>query len=1238
MLPPLTLRIGGRGGTLFALEPLAALFALFVLWRRHFRIGTHMRAAASLGALGLYIAACLPSTLNATDLPRHGYGLVLFTLAWLLLYAITAWRPSRPLLDEVIRLSPLPFVILALIVLRTAWTNDLLAGGRQKMESAYGGSNFLASMLLLGAFVPLAVAVGGHTVRERGAALLAFAVITAATVATGSRLAMGLLPLGCLFTIVVSQRRHLSFRRLALIGLVLAVVALALTPYLGSLAAHGRFRDPLTQRNLIARLVICEHYWSLFRAHPWIGGGLLNGRASPVLAFAGEGTTPGWGANVDAHNWLLQALADSGVLGALAFVVFLAAAGRTFLSGVRCEHRWWASSAGFLVGFVIVVLHGLLEPNFHGKPFIYLFVAVLGLAEQVQRTSRLKRPALAVVPSKLYEVMSMKSSGAWTTRRRGQTVALALAVLLGPAGARADDLPGAMELETEAFTPGAFSQMKELAGIGAGGEEPATERTPELYAPPPAARVEQPAPARPDGVPARRSRPPHADDAPDRTQFAALEPFGHDVFREGTGSFQILDEVPVPADYRLGPGDQLVINVWGRVDKTYELLIDREGKIFLPEAGAVVVWGLDLPAATARVRSQLASVYSDFKVNLMMGRVRSIRVYVYGEAEQTGSYTVSSLSTLMNVLHQAGGPTDRGSMRRVRVLRDGKLFQTVDLYQVLLHGEGEPDLTLGSNDAIFIPVVGPRVGVAGQVNRPAIYELLGGETVADAIALAGGPGPEAYHHRVSVDRVTGGNGRSVFDLDLADSTEAATPIGDGDRVTLYTADEVREDVVRLEGWVKYGGVYGYKPGLRISDLLRGGEALRPESYLPRAVIRRRLPDGSSRLIPVDLSAALGPDLRRGARPEGPALLAGDPDHLGVPPATDPPSYGASGAGAADPLLEPRDVVHIYSAKDVAWLHYVTIDGQVKKPGRYELARDMRVSDLLFEASGLTPESDLSAELVRRYPDGRSQIVAVDLRRLLVEGDSTADLVLQKDDALLVRRLPDRLETESVMIEGEVRFPGRYSLARRDELLSEVLRRAGGPTDQAFLPGALFTRESIAADVSRQNVASVFMSFRSDSATGATMRDAPWLSDVAPELLPTNRMTIQLDRLWKERSRRYDVPLRDGDRLFIPRQPSAVTVMGNVAAAGSVQFIPGKTVGYYLDRAGDVGPDGQGRGIRVVRANGEVAKCGKGTEVRVGDSIVVPPRGRSSSAWRWIREGLLLAGATATVLLLINQID
>ncbi len=790
------------------------------------------------------------------------------------------------------------------------------------------------------------------------------------------------------------------------------------------------------------------------------------------------------------------------------------------------------------------------------------------------------------------------------------------------------------------------SYMREVQRL----EETDIEETPDIYAPPPPREALEP-PLTVDPM-ARIRGGAAAKDAAAADQPTAdhpadkLELFGADFFRHSAKQFAGATEVPVPADYRLGPGDKVIINLWGRVDKTYHLTVDREGKIFIPEAGALVVWGLSMDQLQKAAQEQLASVYSDFQMNVMLGKLRSLNVFVLGEAKQTGSYTVSSLATFFNVLHQAGGPNQRGSLRRLRLMRSGRVHRTVDLYDMLLEGAGQPRIHLQSNDGIFVPVIGATAAVRGAVKRPAIYELLGGETVADVIELAGGLTADAYQHRVQIERVQPGGDRLVLDVDLGQTASAGQALEDGDQVRVVRVDGVVDDVVTLAGWVKYPGQYGLTPGMRVSDLLRSGDHLRPDSYLPRAVIRRPLADGTYRLIPVNLNVVLGQDARRGALRETSKSWASAADgYLGSGSRSetgldDEPFYGPHETGETDPMLQPRDELRIYSAEDVGWRYHVSIDGQVKKPGRYELADGMRLSDLLFEAGGLLPDAHQSrAEIVRIADTEPNEVLYADLEKLLGRGDLSEDVRLEKDDAVYIRRQPERLEPEQVTIEGEVQFPGRYSLLEPGESLYSVLRRAGGPTTHAFLEGAVFVRESVVEDMERTGVNDVFMSFRADSTTGIPMQAAPWLNDLEPKFLASGRVAIDLPQLIATGKERYDVALRDGDRLIVPRRPSEVAVTGYVASSGAIHFEPARSVRHYLDQAGGVTPGGDKGGLRVVKANGAVIRAGKGTRVDLGDTIIVPPKQPSQGAgWRWFRDASTTVLSAAAAVFIVTRLD
>ncbi len=389
VLPPFESRFLGRGGDMFAIELLLLIAIPLIFWHGNLRF---LRRPCVNG-LGCYLLCCLPSLVNATDKPRWLYGVLVFGAATGVLWCVSAIRPRIRQLDRLLVWAPLPFVGMALIIIvHQFMSGAFFLSERHKIELPHGGSNFLASMLLVGAFIPLSTALGGRNVETKLTGLLGFAAVALAITLTGSRLGMALLPLGIIITVLINLR--LQGRRMVgpLIGLtvILVIVVMLLIPFLSSMEARGRFENLSEQRNLLMRLVLFDLYIESFQNHPIVGVGMFNGRVNPVLAVLGEGQSAGWGANQNAHNWALQCLGDTGIVGMIGFLIFLGVAARVYWYGVRtASNPWRATSVGFFVGFIAVTLHGLLEPNYHGKPFIYFFVLTLGLADQIQRvTSR----------------------------------------------------------------------------------------------------------------------------------------------------------------------------------------------------------------------------------------------------------------------------------------------------------------------------------------------------------------------------------------------------------------------------------------------------------------------------------------------------------------------------------------------------------------------------------------------------------------------------------------------------------------------------------------------------------------------------------------------------------------------------------------------------------------------------------------------------------------------------------
>ncbi|MFQ5608520.1 MAG: SLBB domain-containing protein, partial [Candidatus Zixiibacteriota bacterium] len=338
----------------------------------------------------------------------------------------------------------------------------------------------------------------------------------------------------------------------------------------------------------------------------------------------------------------------------------------------------------------------------------------------------------------------------------------------------------------------------------------------------------------------------------------SLRPFGLEMF-ERTGQLAAPIEIANSGNYLLGPGDNLLIYLWGKVEREFNLTIDRQGKLFVPPIGEVVAWGQSLDDFRDRLRDRFRSVYSDFRLNVTLGKIRSIRVYLIGEVKSPGAYTVSSLTTFFNALYQAGGPTERGSLRHIKLLRDGTLLRQIDLYDLLLRGDNSLDITLRSGDAVFVPVVKAQASVTGEVKRPAIYELLGDETVADLLELAGGKTAIGYLRQLSLERVADGNEPKLIDINLdpesSDSNRDFLVLG-GDRMTVHSMYDVRRNYVAVGGMVKHPGRFEREDGLTLPGLIERAE-LRPEDvYQPRLNLFRTHPDNRHEVINVSLQDLL----------------------------------------------------------------------------------------------------------------------------------------------------------------------------------------------------------------------------------------------------------------------------------------------------------------------------------------------------------------------------------------------
>ncbi len=656
--------------------------------------------------------------------------------------------------------------------------------------------------------------------------------------------------------------------------------------------------------------------------------------------------------------------------------------------------------------------------------------------------------------------------------------------------------------------------------------------------------------------------------------------FGASLFTNVPSTFAPVEDIPVSPDYVLGPGDQLRIQVFGQVNQQQSLVVDRTGDITFPDVGAIHVAGVKYSDLPAFLKSQLARVYRNFDLNVNLGQLRSIQIFVAGFARRPGSYTVSSLSTLLNALFVSGGPTPDGSLRNIELERAGQTVSHFDLYDLLLHGDKSKDITLAPGDVIFIPPVGEQVAVSGSVDNPAIYEILPNTTASQAIKLTGGETAVALGTQVRIERIYDHAMRSLADVDLS---RLDPVLHNGDIIEVGEILGRYRNAVTLRGNVASPGRYVWKEGMRITDLVPNKDQL-----ITREYYRRRNALGTAPL---------------GFAPQGTQTLqvSGSNANAGSDAAVQngqstTSTIGGSSLGAAltssNGLFPPANDV-VLSAPDLDW-SYAVIE---------RLNQDTLTTSLIpFNPGKLYLDGDQSQNL------------------LLLPGDivtffSTADL-----------KVPTTQQTRFVRLEGEFVASGIYSV-QPGETLRHLLQRAGGFTPDAYLYGSEFTRrstqrvqqqrlneyaDSVQSQITAQAAAANARSL-SDQDTAAAKAAADQASQTVARLRsiqPIGRIVLEVKPDSRGIDAVPDLPLEDGDRFVVPRVPSTVAVEGQVYSANAFVYVRGRRERDYLKQAG--GPDRNADKKRtfILRADGSVFSRQYGDVDRAtmfpGDTIVVPP--------------------------------
>ncbi len=681
-----------------------------------------------------------------------------------------------------------------------------------------------------------------------------------------------------------------------------------------------------------------------------------------------------------------------------------------------------------------------------------------------------------------------------------------------------------------------------------------------------------------------------------------MQRFGSNAFTIGTGNVNELPmDLPAGPDYVLGPGDGLIVNIWGGQSERLSRTIDRQGQIDLPEAGTVMINGMTIAQAQTAIQQALSMQFNNEHVEISLGRIRTVRVYVVGDVQRPGAYDVSSLSTPLSALYAAGGPTSRGSLRILRQYRGTQLVREIDLYDFLLKGVRSDADRLLPGDTLLVPGAGPEVTVEGMVHRPAIYELNGEKTLDQVIDLAGGVLGTASLKQINVARIVAQQRRTMVSLQLPDNPAevaaklAGFPVQGGDDVVISQILPYNQDAVYLEGHVYRPGKYPYKDGMTITDLLHSYQDVLPEPSDHAELVRLQAPDFRPETISFNLHDAL--------------------------------------IGNDSFPLEPFDSIHVFGRYEID-APMVTIEGQVLRPGAYPMSEGMTVAGLVNMAGGFTrsafrDEAGLSSYVVQ---DGQKVLVThgtVAVEKAL-DGDKSADVALKPGDVVSIEQLAGWQDIgSSVTISGEVEHAGGYAI-QTGERLSSVLKRAGGFREDAYPPAAVLERGQVRllAEQARQQMIQQIENTPTQVKQGpipsqATTEAQQSVEAQRQEILASLRSHPASGRLiinissdvsrWENTP--ADIELRAGDTLFIPKRPSFVVVSGQVYNPAAISYVPGRDLGWYLRKAGGANRFGDKREIYVLHADGSVVpRSGSWVSsnfmdlrMRPGDTIFVPEK-------------------------------
>ena len=663
-------------------------------------------------------------------------------------------------------------------------------------------------------------------------------------------------------------------------------------------------------------------------------------------------------------------------------------------------------------------------------------------------------------------------------------------------------------------------------------------------------------------------------------QVSARQIYGHKVFNSRALTFEPSENIATPQNYRLGPGDEVIIDIWGTSEDHLRQTISPEGSIMISQIGPVYLNGMTINDANKHIKNAFSKKYAGMEdaetdIQVTLGQVRTIQVDILGEVATPGTFRMSPFASVFHALYRAGGINDIGSLRNIQVLRNGKKVAGVDIYEYLFDGKTNGNIRLQEGDVIIVPPYDQLVSIDGNVKRPMYYEIKPDETIKSLLEYSGGFTGDAYEGMVRLARQSGTE-NELYNIERGEF--ASYRLQDGDIITVGTILDRYANRVELKGAVYRPGMFAIGKDINtVSDLVKKADGVTDDAYTDRVLLYREGPDLELQIMALDLK-----DILEGR--------------------------------AKDVTLKRNDVLVISSIHELEERGALSIGGQVARPGSYPFAANTTLEDLIFQAGGLlegasTARVDISRRIVDPTSTQQTQQIS-EIYTVSIENglalNSGKGFKLMPYDHVEVRKSPGYNAQESVSVRGEVLFDGSYVLQKRNERLTDIIKRAGGILDEAYIKGAYLTRRLSEDELaSRREVLRLAM-----ANSGPGMGDSIALSKI--NVSPTYNVGINLEKAIQNPGSHYDVVLQPGDALFIPEQQSTVKIAGDVMFPNTVVYEPGKKLSYYIDQAGGYGQRARKNKAFIVYLNGTVAKAKRGTPIEPGCQIIVPSKPDTSN--------------------------